>query len=643
MTPQQIAHRRAPSYFDGPTASLVAFGTALVLALALCGLGFSQPTRHTVPLSSAYEQSGTFSYQGAVKKPTAVYPSGFVTTGEPIYPTLVNTVTMKFKYKFTSSLPHHITGTIGVRALVLSQSDTWQRLATLKTDATFNGDSATVTVPVSLKQLYSLIDNVTSQSGLVGESYSADLQPVVHITGVVGGHRIAQSFYPVFPFAVSQAEVTLDVASAPAPPGATYALPSATAELASTLKPTQFGTVPQVTTNTISIAKYEVKVPLLRLLGIIFAALALTLALTHDVIRRRRTRRSDEELIAARLHTPIVPVVSLTLSAYSTVTEVPGFLQLAGLAKFLERPILYEMAQGKRTYAVDDDERRYIFRPVESATRSPSPRDSSAIIGSRPASPRQQPRRLVTRGAAALLVLVVAATLGVSMTASTTVPVSNAGASVQPLQYSQLAPAGCVSLTLTGLVQGSGTFSNSRSNTLVLGSSGANTISDTGSGDCIVGGGGSDTITGTPSDICVSGPTLNVATPCASASNGVTVTPSSTNFGNYGGQEMLSLSNSHAITALTVTIHVAQTTGVTYGSEFNSFPNGSTTQSESTSGGLITYTWVLNTKSSIPANYAGGEAYADFNGIGYPHALSGDAWSVTSTSNAITSTLTGTF
>jgi hypothetical protein len=82
---------------------------------------------------------------------------------------------------------------------------------------------------------------------------------------------------------------------------------------------------------------------------------------------------------------------------------------------------------------------------------------------------------------------------------------------------------------------------------------------------------------------------------------------------------------------------------VTYGGELNSFPSGSTTQSESTSGGLLTYTWVLNSKSTIPANYQGGAAYADFNGIGYAHAMSGDTWSVTSTSNGITSTLTGIF
>jgi signal peptidase I len=643
MTPQQVAHRRAPSYLDGPTGSLIALGTALVLALLLCGIGFSHPTHRTTPLPSAYEQTGTFSYQGAVTKPTAVYPSGLVTTGEPIFPTLVNSVTMKFQYKFESTLPHHITGTIGVRALVLAQTDTWQRLATLKTTTTFSGDTATVSVPVSLKQLYALIDSVTSQSGLVGENYSADIQPFVHISGVVGGHHISQRFLPVLPFAVSQAEITLDVASAPAPPGATYVLPSASAELASTLKPAQFGTVPHFATNVISVAKYDLPVPLLRVLGLLFAALAIILTVSHDLIRRRQTRRSDEELIAARLHTPIVPVVSLVASAYATETEVPGFLQLAGLAKFLERPILYEMAHGRRTFAVDDEERRYIFRPVDSSAALPPLRDSSVTAGSKPPSSRHRsPHRVVTRGAALLLVLVVAATLGVSFTASTTVPVSSAGASVQPLQISQLAPAGCSTLTLTGLVQGTGTFSNSRSNTLVLGSAAANTISDTGSGDCIVGGGGGDTITGTATDICISGPTLNVAAPCASASNGVTATPSSTNYLNYGGQEVLTLSNSHAITALTITIHVAQTTGVTYGSEYNSLPAGSTTQSESTSGGVITYTWVLNTKSTIPTNQ-GGAVYADFNGIGYSHAMSGDTWSVTSTSNGITSTLTGTF
>ena len=125
-------------------------------------------------------------------------------------------------------------------------------------------------------------------------------------------------------------------------------------------------------------------------------------------------------------------------------------------------------------------------------------------------------------------------------------------------------------------------------------------------------------------------------------SNGVTVSPTSASYGNYGGQEQLSIANPAAITSMTITITVAQTAGVTFNQQFDSFPGGSVSQTWSTQGGAIVYTWVLQANKTIPANYAGGTG-AQFAGTGSPHANSGDRWSVTSTANGVQSTVTGTF
>ncbi len=140
-----------------------------------------------------------------------------------------------------------------------------------------------------------------------------------------------------------------------------------------------------------------------------------------------------------------------------------------------------------------------------------------------------RPRHVIAaRVGAGIVVLLVTVTLVTSFTASTNVPTSNVGTSVQARLISQLAPAGCNSLTLTVLVQGSGTFSNSQSHALVLGSAGSNTITDTGSGNCIVGGGGTDSTTGTATDICITGPTLNIANPCPIAAPTLTFAISGT-------------------------------------------------------------------------------------------------------------------
>ncbi len=263
----------------------------------------------------------------------------------------------------------------------------------------------------------------------------------------------------------------------------------------------------------------------------------------------------------------------------------------------------------------------------------------------------------MVRGAAACVVVLVVITLVAAATASTNVPTSNVGSSKQTLAVAQLAPVPCGTLALTALVVGSGTFSTSASNALVLGSAGTDTITASGSGNCIVAGGGTNTVTGTATDVCVTGLTLNVGSPCGTGpgpttttttttvpkSNGVTVVPAGDNYNNYGGQERLSITNTSSITAMSVVITVAHTTGVSFSSQASSFPGGYLTQSTTTSARSITYTYVLTAGDVIPAKYSSGVIYAQYGGNGAAHTMSGDTWSVTTTSKGTVATLTGVF
>ena len=82
---------------------------------------------------------------------------------------------------------------------------------------------------------------------------------------------------------------------------------------------------------------------------------------------------------------------------------------------------------------------------------------------------------------------------------------------------------------------------------------------------------------------------------------------------------------------------------MSFNSQSNSFPGGNLTQSSGVGGGVITYTWVLASGRTIPANYPNGVVYAQYSGTGAPHASSGDTWTITTTSGGKTATLSGTF
>jgi signal peptidase I len=678
----RVAAVSRPSFTEGHVGTLVLAATFLVAAVLCLGIGLTRPLKHDVSVPNAYQVSGNFSYSAVPTSKTQVYPSGKVSTGDPIYSSLVKKLTVKFNYKFTSSLPHKVNGTIELRALVLSQTNTWQAPYVLKPKTTFLGDSTTQTSTILLSNIYKLVDSVNTQTGAAGTSYTADLQPVVHIRGTVGGKHVNETFAPVLPFSITQAAITLNVAVTPAPPGATYVAPTVASQLALTLHPSLSGTVDQSRTNSISVARYTLDISFLRFLGGIFLGLALLALGWHETLRRRMTgrRRSAEEVMAKQLHLVIIPVTSLEMAAGLTPIEVPDFPHLGNLARFLERPVLYENTNGNRTYAVDDDNRRYIFRPEVAPTvlatseiatpevamqevamqeiavhevvmHDVDPKEVTTVAESSAKSHRpskkgsHRSRRVnVIQGVVGLLALCVIFTLSTSFTSSSTVSSSSAGASVQSLLTPQLEPSGCSSLNLVSLVRGSGTFSNSSSNALILGSSGNDTITDNGNHNCVVGGGGNNYVNGPSSDICITGPSLNIAGACTSPPNGVTATATTSNVTNNGGQEHLAIANTSSITAMTITISIAQTPpGVTYSSETNAFAANTITESDSTAGGVITYSYVLKSGKTIAAGTSGDSVTAVYTVSGPTHSLTGDTWSVTSTSGGNVSTISGNF
>lgn len=140
-------------------------------------------------------------------------------------------------------------------------------------------------------------------------------------------------------------------------------------------------------------------------------------------------------------------------------------------------------------------------------------------------------------------------------------------------------------------------------------------------------------------------PTTTTVAPTTTTSpvpNGVTVTPSvPSNQNPNGAQEELSLTNTSAIKSMSIVITVAQTGGLIETQQTNSFPTGQVTQTNTTNGSAITYTWTLTKK--IAARYKGGNTYSQFSDNGTNHPTSGDLWSVTTTSKGVTSTLAGHF
>jgi signal peptidase I len=502
----------APQKAFEPTATRARYLTPMtraslgsVTALALLGLvltaaAFAAPSSRPKDIPDSYQQTGAFSYS-AHTAPSSTYPTGVAVTGQPLFARLVRSVHVGFSYRFVSKLPHHIRGTIEFKALVLARSSTWTSLFPIEKKRPFSGDTARVGGTISLVATYAFFNQLSAAAGTPGAEYSVDLQPVVHIVGTVGGKPINMKFEPALPFDVTPTVVRLDVAPVVAPPGATYAPPTAEAQVGSSLRPVLVGTLPGRGPNYLTAVRYHFPVSYLRLAGPLLLLLAALVALFHEKLVRRDAARPVEELIAADLGCFVAPVDALVTAEGAVTMEMSDFRSLARLARYLERPILEETDDGGRTYVVEDDARVYRFR---APALEPIVRPAKPLRALVPRTSRRPSSRVAIVSVAG--VLLIAVTLVTSFTATTTVPTSNAGASSESRTLASITPGGCASLSLTSISVRSGAFTNSSSHVLVLGSAGVDNITDHGASNCIVGGGGKDTVNGVSTDICIVGP-----------------------------------------------------------------------------------------------------------------------------------------
>ncbi len=118
-------------------------------------------------------------------------------------------------------------------------------------------------------------------------------------------------------------------------------------------------------------------------------------------------------------------------------------------------------------------------------------------------APQRRVRRLLV---AIAVVSVVVGAMSVT-TASNSIPPTRLGQQSQATGVTELRPAACASLALTSLVVGTGNFSGTSANDLILASRGARRIRGGAGNDCILGGADATELDGqSGTDVCI-GPT----------------------------------------------------------------------------------------------------------------------------------------
>jgi hypothetical protein len=122
---------------------------------------------------------------------------------------------------------------------------------------------------------------------------------------------------------------------------------------------------------------------------------------------------------------------------------------------------------------------------------------------------------------------------------------------------------------------------------------------------------------------------------------GVTVSRVVASSGAWYNEEQVRIANTSTITALSITIVLQRTTGVSFQGMWNTV--GSQIQhSNSSTASAITYQFTLAAGQSLSPS-TNRQFVAQASGTGTPHPTSGDTYTVTYTTGGVQRTQTGTF
>jgi hypothetical protein len=132
--------------------------------------------------------------------------------------------------------------------------------------------------------------------------------------------------------------------------------------------------------------------------------------------------------------------------------------------------------------------------------------------------------------------------------------------------------------------------------------------------------------------------TVNAA---GGGTGGVTITPVINASGPWFNEQALRINNTGAITALTITIVIQRTTGISFNGQYNTV-GSQILQSNNVTATTITYQFTLATGQTL-APGSNRLFAAQTSGNGTVHPTAGDTFTVTYTTGGVTFTQTGTF
>ncbi|HSL66023.1 MAG TPA: signal peptidase I [Gaiellaceae bacterium] len=177
-----------------------ALGVLVLAALAVGAVAYSTPADERTSWSGRWTQSARLSY-GVDARPSVVYPSGRVTTGEALYARLVPRVRMRVDYRLRTAdaASVQVRGTGALVARVKGDNG-WQTTIELAPRRPVAAPAAALEGALDLRRLVADVRRVEALTGARATSYAVTVAASLRLTGAVGDDPVDTRFGPSYAF-----------------------------------------------------------------------------------------------------------------------------------------------------------------------------------------------------------------------------------------------------------------------------------------------------------------------------------------------------------------------------------------------------------------------------------------------------------
>jgi signal peptidase I len=330
---------------------LVGCAVVAVACLVLGLLAWTRSTTDPVAAKVTYTHKVRFSYR-ADAPVGAVYPSGTVKTGDPIFLRLVRQVRVKVAYHLAAGAPRQVGGTQQI-LLRLRSPTGWTRTIALQPSTPFRGAGASAWVVLDLAQLRALIGRVETLTGTpAGSAFTVEILPRVHVKGTLADELLDARYNPTLSFQLDPLQLRVgDGGSA----GAAFTQSQSGSVAATVGSP-----------NYLRLSGRGLQVATARWVALIGYLLAIVVALLTTIRERRRPQDLSMQIHARYGHL-IVPIAAIMHDPAQPVVDVMSIDALAQVAERCERVILHHHRIGAESYLVDDEGTLYRYQPRAAA------------------------------------------------------------------------------------------------------------------------------------------------------------------------------------------------------------------------------------------------------------------------------------